>query len=257
MSLDGASSVVVTVPSHPGEFVVRPDYGPTRAVSGTGSAVEGWHSVRTVPFGDARVRFDDTDPDRDCFAHPVAAPLPATVADEWRGAVAGAWASVRADAPALARGMDALIRTLTPLQPMSYRPARATTTRNAFGAVALSPAAQPVLGSLLVGQVARITIAAVQDVCDLADPELPCPVHLSPGDAGRADVARLADVFARAAVLELAVARIRAGQPPDRRMSVVKDRDALSDALEVLDRGRGWSDSGRLLLTGLRSRVEG
>jgi len=40
-------------------------------------------------------------------------------------------------------------------------------------------------------------------------------------------------------------------------MSVVTDRDTLSDALEVLDRGRGWSDSGRLLLTGLRSRVEG
>jgi len=257
MSLDGASSVVVAVPSHPGEFVVHPDHGPARAVSGTGSAVEGWHPVRTVPFDLARIRLDDTDPDRDCFAHPVTAPLPATVADDWRGAIARAWATVRAEAPDLARGMDALIRTVTSLRSTPYRPARATTTRNAFGAVALSPAAPPVLGSLLVGQVARITVAAVQDVCDLADPEPPSPVDLWPGDAGRADVPRLADLFARAAVLELAVARIRAGQPPDRRMSVVKDRDALSDALEVLDRGRGWSDSGRLLLTGLRSRVEG
>jgi hypothetical protein len=40
-------------------------------------------------------------------------------------------------------------------------------------------------------------------------------------------------------------------------MSVVTDRDTLSDALEALDRGCGWSDAGRLLLTGLRSRVEG
>ncbi len=257
MSLDGASSAVVAVPSHPGEFVVHPDHGPARAVSGTGCAVEGWHPVRTVPFDSARIRLDDTDPDRDCFAHPVAAPLSAPVADEWRGAVAHAWAMVRAEAPDLARGMDALIRTVTPIRPMPYRPTRATTTRHAFGAVALSLAAPPVLGSLLVGQVARITVAAVQDVCDLADPEPPSSADLWPGDAGRADVPRLADVFARAAVLELAVARIRAGRPVDRRMSVVTERDALSDVLEVLDRGRGWSDSGRLLLTGLRGRVEG
>ncbi len=257
MSLDGAGSAVVAVESHPGEFVVHPDHGPARAVSGTGSAVEGWHPVRTVPLDSARIQLDDTDPHRDCFAHPVATPLPATFADEWRGAVASAWVSVQAEAPDLARGMDALVRTITPLRATAYRPARATTTRSAFGAVALSPAAAPVLGSLLVGQVARITVAAVQDVCDLTDPEPPSPVGPWPGDAGWADVPRLADAFARAAVLELAVARIRAGRPVDRRMSVVAERDALSDALEVLDRGRGWSDAGRLLLAGLRSRVEG
>ncbi|MDQ2879751.1 MAG: FxsB family radical SAM/SPASM domain protein [Actinomycetota bacterium] len=257
MSLDGASCAVVTVRSRPGEFVVHPDNGPARAVSGTGSAFEGWHPVRTVPLDSARIQLDDTDPNRDCFAHSVAAALSATVADEWCGAVAHAWVGVRAEAPRLARGMDALIRTVTPIRSMPYRPARATTSRDAFGAVALSLATPPVLGSLLVEQVARITVAAVQDVCDLAAPEPPSPVDLWPGDAGRVDVRRLADIFARAAVLELAVARIGAGRPVDRRMSVATERDALSDALEVLDRGRRWSDSGRLLLAGLRDRVEG
>ncbi|MGH3921291.1 MAG: FxsB family cyclophane-forming radical SAM/SPASM peptide maturase [Pseudonocardiaceae bacterium] len=257
MSLDGADSAVIAVSSHPGEFVVHPDHGPARAVSGTGSAVEGWHPVRTVPLDGARIQLDDTDPDRDCFAHPVTATLCATVADEWSGAVTHAWTAVRAEAPDLASGMDALIRTVTPIRPTPYRPARATTTRDAFGAVALSLAAPPILGSLLVEQVARIIVAAVQDVCDLADSELPSSVDLWPGDAGRAAVLRLADVFARAAVLELAVARLRAGRPVGRRMSVVTERDALSDALEALDRGSSWSDSGRLLLTGLRGRVEG
>jgi uncharacterized protein len=257
ISLDGAGSAVVVVPSRSGEFVVHPDHGSARVVLGTGSAVEGWYPVRTVPFDGARIHLDDTDPDRDCFAHPVTATLSATAADEWRGALAHAWAAVRAEAPDFARGMDALIRTVTPIRHTPYRPARATTTRDAFGAVALSLAAPPVLGWLLVEQVARITVAAVQDVCDLADPEPPSSVDLWPGDAGRAGVPRLADVFARAAVLELAVARIRAGRPVGRRMSVVTERDALSDVLEVLDRGRGWSDSGRLLLTGLRGRVEG
>ena len=257
MFLDGASSVVVAVSSHPGEFVVHPDHGVARAVSGGGSAIEGWHPVRTVPFDSGRIRFDDMDPDRDCFVHPVTAPLFETVADEWCGAVASALTLVRAEAPGLARGMDALISTVTPLRPTLYRSAKATTTRSAFGAVALSPAAPSVLGSLLVGQVARVTVAAVQDTCDLADPEPPFPVDLWPGDAGWANVPRLADVFARAAVLELEVARIRAGQLADRRMSAVTDRHVLSDALEVLDRSRGWSDSGRLLLAGLRSRVEG
>ncbi len=247
MSLDGAGSAVVAVRSHPGEFVVHPDHGPARAVPGTGSAVEGWHPVRTMALDSTRIQLDDTDPDRDCFVHPVTAALPATVADEWCGAVPHAWAVVRAEAPDLARGMDALVRTVAPLRSTPYRPARATTTPDAFGAVALSPATPPVLGSLLVEQVARITIAAVQDVCDLADPEKPSP----------AGVPRLEDVFARAAVLELAMARIRGGRPVDRRMSVVTERDALSDALEVLDRGRGWSDSGRVLLTGLCGRVEG
>lgn len=241
MSLDGAGCVVVT---HPGEFVVHPDHGPARAVPGTGSAVTGWHAVRTVSLDSAPIQLDDTDPHRDCFAHPVTAPLSATAAEEWRGALTHAWVMVRAEAPDLTRGMDALIRTVTPIRPRPHRPARATTTRDAFGAVALSPAAPPVLGSLLVEQVARTTIAAVQDVCDLVDPEPP-------------GVPQLADVFARAAVLELAVARIRAGRPVDRRISVVTERDALSAAFEVLDRGRGWSDSGRLLLAGLRGRVEG
>ncbi|MGH3612609.1 MAG: FxsB family cyclophane-forming radical SAM/SPASM peptide maturase [Pseudonocardia sp.] len=258
MSLDGASSAVVAVLSHPGEFVVHPDNGPARAVSETGSAVEGWYPVRTVPLDSARrLRLDDTDPDRDCFVHPVTAPLSAPVVGAWRDTVVRAWTMVRAQAPDLARSMDALISTVTPIRPTPYRPARATTTRNAFGAVALSPAAPLVVGSLLVGQVARITVTSVQDVCDLADPEPPAQVDPRPGDAGRMDVPRLTDVFARAAVLELAVAGIRAGRPVDRKMSVVTERDALSDALEVLDRSRGWSHSGRLLLTGLRSRVEG
>src|SRR5262249_50286151 len=83
MSLDRAGSAVVSVPSDPGGFVVHPDYGPVRAVPETGSAAEGWHPVRSVPLDRARIQLDDTDPDRGCFAHPVAAPLPATLADEW------------------------------------------------------------------------------------------------------------------------------------------------------------------------------
>src|SRR5262249_46344180 len=256
MSLDRAGSAVVSVPSDPGGFVVHPDYGPVRAVPETGSAAEGWHPVRSVPLDRARIQLDDTDPDRGCFAHPVAAPPPATLADEWCGALARAWMVLRTEAPGLARWMDALIRTVTPIRPTSYRPVRATTTREAFGAVALSPAPPPVLGSLLAEQVARLTVAAVQDACDLADPE-PHSGDQWGEDARRANVTRLADTFARATALELAAARIGAGCPAGRSVSLVAERDALANAIEALERGRDWSDSGRVLLMGLRARVEG
>ncbi|HET9256654.1 MAG TPA: FxsB family cyclophane-forming radical SAM/SPASM peptide maturase [Pseudonocardiaceae bacterium] len=196
MSLNGADSAVLAVSAHAGDFVVRPDHGLARAVPGTGSGADGWHPVRTVLVDRARIQLDDTDPDRDCFAYPVAAPLSAGVADDWRDALAQAWALVRAEAPDLANGMDALITTITPIRPMPYRSARAATSRDAFGAVALSFAAPPVLGSLLVEQLARIIIAAVGDVCELTSPEPP-PVDLWPEGTGGPGISRLTDVFAR------------------------------------------------------------
>jgi uncharacterized protein len=254
LALDVPSSGVVTVSTRPGEFVVHAGYGPERVIStgsgpGSTGSPEGWHPVRTMLEG-PHVLLDDTDPYRDCFVHPVTARLTATAVDEWRGTVIRAWEQLRAEAPDLARGLDALVKVVTPLRPTPHRPPRATNTRNAFGAVAVTAAAPALssagLGSLLVRQVAYVTVAAVQDICNLVQDDEP-----------RMCVSRLADVFARAAVMELAMARTGAGRHPDRGLSLITEQDTLLDALDVLDGSRGLSPAGRLLLTGLRGQVEG
>ena len=230
MLLHGARSADVVTTAM--GWTVRPDGGgPAIPVS---AALPGWHPVRHVLEG-IQVGLDDADPDRDCFPRPV---LPAGSASDSGGRVlVQAWTAVRADAPALADQLDALVRIVTPARPRPHAEAVAASTRTAFGAVALGPADPDEAGTLLVREAARIALGAVRDVCGLEDPDASCTA--------------LDPLFARAAVVELAHARQRV-------TSVATEIDGLrADVAAALACTTGWTPSGRLLLEGLRTRIEG
>lgn len=255
LHLPGVKAAVVSFTGDPLLLTVRPEHGPPVVVPlGNATTRPGWHPVSMVEVGGPWLRLDDADPDRDCFAHPVLGALSSVDVREWSTALALAWAAVRADVPESARMMDRLITTVTPTRSVPGRPASALSIRAAFGAVALSLASPHTLGSLLVEQVAKLTVAAVQDVCELYD--------VAPAAPGRPELGvrpshpvGLADAFARAARLELMTAHLRAGRSVD-RMSISRLRDSLAGQLDCLDRGDRWTDSGRVLLAGLRGRLD-
>lgn len=69
----------------------------------------------------------------------------------------------------------------------------------------------------------------------------------------RAD--RLAEASARTASLQLSAARMRAGLPVD-RTAVRTHRDPLRGRLDALDEASRWTESGRVILVGLRGRLD-
>lgn len=242
MSLPDARSAVVN--SRPGEIVVYPDHGPAREVPATGSMVDGWREVRTVPIPKAQILFDDADPGRDCFEHPVLAIRRADRAGEWERSLVRAWAAVRADVPHLARGLDVLVKAITPIRPRPHRPPRVGSTPNAFGAIALSLGAPQALGALLVSASARLTLTAVLSVCEIAHPD------------GQANPAELVSATTRGAVLEYATAALQSGGRAAPGITPPAERAKLLRALDRLDNQRGWAMPGLLLLDGLRERIE-
>lgn len=148
--------------------------------------------------------------------------------------------------------MDRLVTTVTPTRPVPERPAAGLTTRAAFGAVAMPLVSPRALASLLVEQVAKVTVAAVQDVCELYD-GTPAPGRSA--QLVRSSHAGLAEAFARAARLELMTAYLRAGRSVD-RASLSRLRESLARRVESLDRADRWTDAGRVLLTGLRGQLD-
>jgi uncharacterized protein len=263
LALPEAERAVFSTGDTPGTFVVRPDRGDPRHVTLDAAGDQpGWAPVRTVGTGPLAIRLDDADPDRDCFPHPVTDALTAAEAERWSAALAAALAAVRSDAPELAAPLDALITTVTPTRPVpGGRPPTAMTTRTAFGAVAMPLAPPRLLGSMLVEQAAKLTVVAVHEMVPLYDsgPDAPRGTARRDGSRGRrtgrtcAD--RLADASARTASLQLMTARMRAGRAVD-RAAVRTVRDSLRHRLDSLDRASRWTDSGRVVLAGLRGRLD-
>jgi uncharacterized protein len=253
LHLPGVEAAVVSLTEQPSVMTVRPADGPSVVVPLDGTTHPGWHPVAMVGVGGPQLRLDDADPDRDCFTHPVTGRLSGADARRWAATLAIAWATVRADAPELARTLDQLVIAVTPTRPVVGRPAAASSTRAAFGAVAIPLAAPRTVAALLVEHVAKLTVAAVQDVCELYDS--------TPATAGWSHRARsshtagLAEAFARAARLELMAAHLRAGRSVD-QPSVSRLRDSLARRLDHLDRGDRWTYPGQVLLSGLRGRLD-
>jgi uncharacterized protein len=253
LHLPGVEAAVVSLTEWPSVITVRPTDGPLAVVPLDSTAYPGWHPVTTVGVGGPQLRLDDADPDRDCFVDPVTERLSGADARRWAATLAIAWATVRADAPELARTMDQLLTAVTPTRPVAGRPATAAITRTAFGAVAIPLAAPRTLAALLVEHVAKLTMAAVQDACELYD-NAPATAAWS-RRARSSHTTGLAEAFARAARLELMSAHLRAGRSVD-EASVSRLRDSLARRLDHLDRGDRWTYHGQVLLSGLHGRLD-
>jgi uncharacterized protein len=131
---------------------------------------EGWRPVRSIDLGTWRVLLDDVDPYRDCFDWPPQERLNRTGAAAWERSFGGAWRLIRDDAPELAVGIRAALRTVTPLAADPNGALRSAAARHAFGAVGIAPAAASNLATLIVHEFQHNKLSGVLDLCYLFDP---------------------------------------------------------------------------------------
>jgi uncharacterized protein len=129
-----------------------------------------WQPVRTLRAAGWCPALEDTDPYRDCYPWPAAARLAEAEAARWQRQAGLAWAEIEREYPQYAPGLAAALTTLTPLAGVQDRLEVSAAARQAFGAVAVSPPANPAsLARLLVQEGQRAKLGAVLDLFDLYD----------------------------------------------------------------------------------------
>jgi HEXXH motif-containing protein len=149
--------------------------GSTEVVVSGGSAANvarsagGWYPRRRLTAEHAGVRlsvaFDDTDPWRDCYQMPVADRLDAVAFAGWRRLLDEAWRLLVRSAPARASEVAAGLRSMVPLADASGEPGRSGTSRDAFGAFALTTPADAVTFAVTI--VHELQHTKLSALCDL------------------------------------------------------------------------------------------
>ena len=127
--------------------------------------------MRTLQGPGFRVALEDTDPFRDCYHRQVASRLTEAEFARWQRDFGAAWLEIErnqgAYAPALAAGLTALM----PLAATHDGRDVSGAARNAFGAVAMAPPADPAtLARLLIQEFQHVKLSAILDLYDLHDP---------------------------------------------------------------------------------------
>jgi uncharacterized protein len=145
--------------------------GQAVAVPAPGTSRPGdWQPVRILRAPGWCLALDDTDPYRDGQSGLAAPRLTDADVAGWRRDFELAWQLVEGQHAAYAPGLAAGLTTLTPLLASPDGPAISATTRQAFGAVAVSRPADPAaLARLVIEQFQRAKLGAILDVFDLYD----------------------------------------------------------------------------------------
>jgi uncharacterized protein len=240
LALPEASVARVSSSARPGEFAVHPDLGLSWISTESGPA-QWWRPVLPVDTGRPGMWFDDVDPARDCYAHPVAERLTSAERDTRVAMVERAWSSVRLVAPQLAAALDMMITTVTPLasRPQTDPPTPGT-PEAVFGAVAIPMVEADATAVTLVEHAARSIITTAHSAFGVAS------THRTRGAAAQAP-STLADAYAVVASLRLAEGRRRCGKPVDDRW-VTAQQKQLRRHLDDATRHDQWTKLGRLLL---------
>ncbi|MFF0449184.1 radical SAM/SPASM protein FxsB, inactivated metallohydrolase extension form [Streptomyces sp. NPDC004609] len=171
----GESGVALVRPTGDGGFRVTAEGREPLAVR-PGEDTPGWRPVRTVGGRDGTplLRLDDLDPYRDCFGAPVRDRLGTAEAALWDERLTGAWALLRATAPAQAAEAADSLTTLTPLAAPAPPGCGRSSTRerpvggHGYGAlgIALPPTSRELAVELLRG-FRRTKLNALLQVSDL------------------------------------------------------------------------------------------
>ena len=138
-------------------------------VAGTSRAAD-WQPVRTLKGPGFRVAVEDTDPFRDCYHRQIATRLTEAEFARWQRDFRAAWPEIERNGGAYASALAAGLTVLMPLAAIHDGRDVSGTARNAFGAVAMAPAADPVtLARLLVHEFQQVKMGAILDLYDLHD----------------------------------------------------------------------------------------
>jgi uncharacterized protein len=168
---DGAISLPAV-----GAFVVAPGTGPVARVRIAGSGVScdrstgPWQAVRRVATTGLTVTVDDVDPFRDCQAWVPAGRLPAAAWESWQSALPAAVARLAAELPDYASALGTGLRSVVPILPEAGGQRQSGSTREAFGAVAVTFSDDPgALAELLLHELQHLKLAVLADQFDLVD----------------------------------------------------------------------------------------
>ncbi|MET7472913.1 AAC(3) family N-acetyltransferase [Streptomyces sp. NPDC005648] len=130
---------------------------------------EPWHRVHLACDGNGfELRLADRGPFREIHGHPLAEPLTAEQVQEWTRALRAAWTVLVRRHPWHAEAIAAGLTTLVPLLPNPDGTEVSSAARRAFGAVAASLPADPVLLALtLVHEFLHVQLGALLDLLPL------------------------------------------------------------------------------------------
>ena len=139
------------------------------AVPGTTRSGE-WQQVRVLHAAGLRVALEDTDPNRDCYPWRAAPRVTDADVTRWQRELGLAWHEIESQHAAYAPALAAWLTTLTPLAEVRDGREVSAASRQAFGAVAASPSADPgTLSLLLIREFQAAKLGAVLDLYALYD----------------------------------------------------------------------------------------
>jgi uncharacterized protein len=193
---------------------IRLRLGEGRSEVVAGRAVTGrwWPAHRmTLPSVDALL--EDQDPHRACHEWPVESALDPTVAAAWQDRAEGAWRVITAEGAGYLPGLSAGLRAVTPLIPDPARPLQSSTARDAFGAVAATPAGPDAFATMLVHEFQHSKLGALMDLYDLLDPRFAQHINVGWRPDPRPLEGVLQGTYAHLAVCDLWLARSHRDTP--------------------------------------------
>ncbi|BCB86212.1 hypothetical protein Psuf_035250 [Phytohabitans suffuscus] len=179
-----------------------------------------WRPVRRVFDSRLDILLEDSDPDRDCHSWPTASPLDAAGEAAWHQELALAWKVIEEESSAQVAGLEAGLRAIVPLEADATGNMRASTARDAFGAVAASFTDHRALAVMIVHEFQHSKLGAVLDLYDLYDPESTATLKVGWRPDRRPVEGALQGTYAHLAVAEIwrgRAARGGAGQEAARR----------------------------------------
>lgn len=225
------------------------------------AALSGPHLLTTECDGLVlSLRLADRGPFRDVHGHPPAGPQSADEAGHWQRALDGAWQILVRRHPWHARAVAACLTTLVPLHPAPSGTAVSSAARRAYGAVALSPPADPVLFALtLVHEFLHVQLGALLDLVPLHGPASPARYHAPWRPDPRPLDALLQGTYAHLGVCDFwhterstAAPSPRAGREHATWYGYTRGAvDTLLGSGELLPAGRRFTEGMRAALAGL------
>ncbi|GGO16732.1 hypothetical protein GCM10010116_33810 [Microbispora rosea subsp. aerata] len=217
-----------------------------------------WRPARRLTAPGLSVVLEDTDPHRHCHGHPASGRLTEAEAAEWQRVFAEAWAVIESDHPAYAPGLRAGLTTLVPLDPPEGGGSASSAARNAFGAVAVAPPADPAtLALLLIHEFQHVKLGALFDLVDLYDPAH-TGLYYAPWrrESPRPIEALLQGVYAHLAVTDFWRVRRHLRDDGTGEVQFALWREQTARAIDDLDGSGGLTPLGTRFVAGLRRTLE-
>jgi uncharacterized protein len=150
--------------------MVRSDTGPV--LVGDDHRTAEWQPTRFLRAGEMSVAIEDADPFRDCYGPSVLPPLSSMEVTDWQSAFEKAWDEIESNCPQYAPAIRAGLTVLVPVASEPQPDGIGAAERHAFGAVAVSPSADPAqMGRSIVAAFQRAKFGAIIDLFDLVDPD--------------------------------------------------------------------------------------